>query len=78
MGVQENGKGPGQKYVRMASDTAAAEEEVVSVSHPSQENGKKSSGSSKYVMACAILASLNSVLLGYGLCICLSLVSFWL
>ncbi|KAK4399077.1 putative polyol transporter 4 [Sesamum angolense] len=71
MGVQENGKGPRQKYVRMASDTAVAEEEeeeeeeVVSVSHPLQENGKKSSGSSKYVMACAILASLNSVLLGY-------------
>ncbi|XP_057764561.1 probable polyol transporter 4 isoform X1 [Salvia miltiorrhiza] len=60
MGLQENGKGSVRKYRSMDED--------VSVSHPFQENGSirnRRSSSSNYVMACAIFASLNSVLLGY-------------
>ncbi|KAH6829056.1 Major facilitator superfamily protein [Perilla frutescens var. hirtella] len=55
MRLQENVK---EKYRRMDSD--------VSVFHDSfQENGNINKSSSSYVIACAIFASLNSVLLGY-------------
>ncbi|OMO65139.1 Sugar/inositol transporter [Corchorus olitorius] len=67
MGVQGNGKS--QKYERMGS-----EEEIVltnNLQHKLAEEEKGSiidnvnSNASQYVLACAIFASLNSVLLGY-------------
>lgn len=61
MGFEKNGK---QQYVRMDSD--AAQEEV---DHPKKGSAKDvNNDSRKFVFACAIFASLNSVLLGYGLC----------
>lgn len=74
MGFQENGN---RKYVRMDSDSLEEEDEqdlVLSDSIPSFQQDKISSSSAtKYVMACAIFASLNSVLLGYGYLLLLSL-----
>ncbi|CAI9783845.1 unnamed protein product [Fraxinus pennsylvanica] len=58
--VQENRSEGFRKYGKMDSDTI----EGVSISY--QENANQNSSSTKYVMACAIFASLNSVLLGYG------------
>lgn len=70
MGGEENGKGEGvveihmgskNKYRRMDSDGT---EEDVALS-----NGgiaKKNHYTKKFVFVCAIFASLNSVLLGYG------------
>ncbi|XWS19567.1 hypothetical protein CRYUN_Cryun31cG0026600 [Craigia yunnanensis] len=69
MGVQENGNK--KKYERMGSD--AAEEETV-LTNNLQHKKEKEEGvivnnifdnTRKYVFACAIFASLNSVLLGY-------------
>lgn len=68
VGVQENGNGNGgliseiplgakTKYIRMTSDPNEAEEEGLST---------KEHDTKKYIFACAIFASLNSVLLGYG------------
>ncbi|XP_033516976.1 probable polyol transporter 4 isoform X1 [Nicotiana tomentosiformis] len=57
MGIQENGNGGVLKYKRMDSDTV--EEDGVLC----EEKGNDSSR--KYVLVCAIFASLNSVLLGY-------------
>ncbi|PIN01174.1 putative transporter (major facilitator superfamily) [Handroanthus impetiginosus] len=71
MGLQENGIGNGslggKKYKRMDSYATEEDEDVpVSDSRLFQGNGdKKNSSSSGYVMACAVFASLNSVLLGY-------------
>lgn len=56
----------GKKYERMNPD--GAEEEIVLSSEKQQENGvvqTANSDSRKYVIVCAIFASLNSVLLGY-------------
>ncbi|EOY28316.1 Major facilitator [Theobroma cacao] len=69
MGVQENGNN--MKYERMGSD--AAEDEIVLTNilrhKKTAEEGvivnNINSNTRKYVFACAILASLNSVLLGY-------------
>lgn len=62
MGVQENGN----KYRRM--DAAGNEEDNSLTQSPEQEEGFDKSGSTrKYVLACAFFASLNSVLLGYGI-----------
>ncbi|KAL1335970.1 hypothetical protein AAHE18_10G027300 [Arachis hypogaea] len=68
VGVQENGDGNGDvlseislgtkpKYTRMDSDLDEAEEEDLPSSNKHD--------SKKYIMACAVFASLNSVLLGY-------------
>ena len=70
MGVQENGN---NKKYEMGS--AAAEEEIV-LTNNLQHKKEKEEGvvvnnicdnTRKYVFVCAIFASLNSVLLGYGL-----------
>lgn len=68
VGVQENGNGnvdliseiplgTKTKYTRMTSE-AEEEEEGLSA--------KKKQDTKTYIIACAIFASLNSVLLGYG------------
>lgn len=67
VGVQENGNGAGNglsdialatknRYQRMDSDITEEEEGLSS----RREDTKK------YVLVCAVFASLNSVLLGYG------------
>lgn len=63
MGVQENGN----KYRRM--DANGKEEDIALSQSLEQEQGfvKNGSDTKKYVIACAIVASLNSVLLGYGI-----------
>ena len=70
VGVQENGNGEmglsgvplgsKNKYRRMASELT--EEDDASQSH----HHHVSNSTKKYVFACAVFASLNSVLLGYG------------
>lgn len=60
MGIQENGNGGLLKYKRMDSD--GMEEDVAVLC----EDKRNDMSSRKYVLVCAIFASLNSVLLGYG------------
>lgn len=73
MGLQENGNGEmglsgvplgsKNKYMRMDSEMSQMiEEDDASQSHHHQ----LSNSTKKYVFACAVFASLNSVLLGYG------------
>lgn len=69
VGVQENGKGEmglplgtKNKYKRM--DSEATEDFDDASHHHHLEDRSRSTR--KYVLACAIFASLNSVLLGYG------------
>jgi hypothetical protein len=69
VGVQENGNGEvglsigtKNKYRRMDSEVT---EDFDDGSHHHHQE-KRSSSTRKYVLACAIFASLNSVLLGYG------------
>ncbi|XP_004232838.1 probable polyol transporter 4 isoform X1 [Solanum lycopersicum] len=59
MGIQENGNGGLLKYKRMDSD--GMEEDVAVLC----EDKRNDMSSRKYVLVCAIFASLNSVLLGY-------------
>nr|TKR84768.1 putative polyol transporter 4 [Populus alba] len=68
VGVQENGNGEvglsigtKNKYRRMDSEVT---EDFDDGSHHHHQE-KRSSSTRKYVLACAIFASLNSVLLGY-------------
>lgn len=76
MGVQENGNigdiglsgvslGSKNKYKRM--DSEMKEDEDDDALHHHQEEDRRSR-TKKYVFACAVFASLNSVLLGYGKC----------
>lgn len=66
MGLQENVKGGTKSYRKMNSDLIE-EEDGVNLSNGDQEQEEeRSSNTKKYVVACAIFASLNSVLLGYG------------
>jgi hypothetical protein len=69
MGVQENGNGivgGKNKYKRMDSD-ALEEDIVLSNNVQDQEGVFVEKGDTRiYLLACAIFASLNSVLLGYG------------
>jgi len=67
VGVQENGNGDliseiplgiKTKYIRMTSEAEDDEEE--------EGLATKKHDSKKYIFACAVFASLNSVLLGYG------------
>lgn len=64
-GVQENGNGDGvseiplgtkTKYTKMTSDPVEDDDVLQNKKHEAH----------KYVFACAVFASLNSVLLGYG------------
>lgn len=64
MGLVENGKSGHSKYVRMDSDFVEGENLQPG---PAEKTNNKST--KKYVLACAMFASLNSVLLGYGLCL---------
>lgn len=73
MGVQENGNGEmgfsgiplgtKNKYRRMDSELSEASDDA---SHHRHQEGR-SKNTRKYVFACAVFASLNSVLLGYGM-----------
>ncbi|PHT56068.1 putative polyol transporter 4 [Capsicum baccatum] len=58
MAIQENGNGGVMKYKRMNSD--GMEEDAGALCEE-----KRNESSRKYVLVCAIFASLNSVLLGY-------------
>ncbi|XP_052200828.1 probable polyol transporter 4 [Diospyros lotus] len=60
MGLQENGQGSGSQYRRMDSESTAKNEGSHLENHQMGTNSSR-----KYVLACAIFASLNSVLLGY-------------
>lgn len=67
--MQENvngGPGDNGKYKRMDAD--ATEEDIVLSNNDQQQEGIviENRDTTKYVFACAIFASLNSVLLGYG------------
>lgn len=57
-----------RKYRIMDSDDRR-DDDGGSVLRSFHENGSRNKKSSSYVMACAIFASFNSVLLGYGWCI---------
>ena len=73
MGFQENGNGEmgmsgiplgvKNKYKRMNSELPEDNDDVL---HQQQVDERRSS-TRKYVLACAIFASLNNVLLGYGM-----------
>ncbi|KAL7088892.1 hypothetical protein ACP275_13G156200 [Erythranthe tilingii] len=69
MDAQENGNGGVKKYRRIDLDKMELEdedeEELSAVSHPLQGNVNTNNKCSSCVMAYAIFASLNSVLLGY-------------
>lgn len=63
--VEENGAvslGPKNKYRRMDSELDEDHDD-----DPLHHQGDASSSTRKYVFACAVFASLNSVLLGYGM-----------
>ncbi|GFY91850.1 major facilitator superfamily protein [Actinidia rufa] len=62
MALQENGQGGNRKYKRMDSDILEGGEDV---SNFDNHQLGKSNSTKKYVLAYAIFASLNSVLLGY-------------
>ncbi|PSS24657.1 Polyol transporter like [Actinidia chinensis var. chinensis] len=64
MALQENGQGGNRKYKRMDSDILEGGEDV---SNFDNHQLGKSNSTKKYVLSYAIFASLNSVLLGYGL-----------
>lgn len=69
VGVQEKGNGEvglsiGTKNKYRGMDSEVTEDFDDGSHHHHQE--KRSSSTRKYVLACAIFASLNSVLLGYG------------
>lgn len=73
-GVQENGNaemgltlGSNNKYTRMDSQLSQSDDfdgDYDASEHHRQMERKKSTR--KYVFACSVFASLNSVLLGYG------------
>lgn len=75
MGVQDNGNddlgmskiplGAKNKYRRMDSDLNDDNDGVEVVPYK-QTQQERSSSTRKYVFACAVFASLNNVLLGYG------------
>ena len=82
MGFQENGNGEmglemagiplgaKNKYKRMNSELNEDNDDVLS----QQQQEERRNSTRKYVLACAIFASLNNVLLGYGM---LALKSLW-
>lgn len=76
MGIEDNENGETglsavplgfkNKYKRMDSQLTEEEDDDDASHHHDQE--KRNTSTRKYVLACAIFASLNSVLLGYGIC----------
>ncbi|XAR59139.1 hypothetical protein NMG60_11014803 [Bertholletia excelsa] len=62
MGVQEDGEGGARKYKRVDSDALQEDKDV---SHFDNHQSGIGISAQKYVLACAIFASLNNVLLGY-------------
>lgn len=72
VGVEENGNanalslGSKNKYMRMDSSEAAADDDFDDAAANHHLQLKRSRSTRKYVFACAVFASLNSVLLGYG------------
>lgn len=63
VGVQENGSGEGgrkNKYKRMDSEPTKFDDDNIQLHQDRRHNTRK------YVLACAVFASLNNVLLGYG------------
>lgn len=75
MGVQEHGNGEmgmsgislgtKNKYKRM--DSELSEDQDFDPSHHHHQREDRGSSTRKYVLACAVFASLNNVLLGYGM-----------
>ena len=83
VGGEENGNGERvgevhigskNKYKRMDSDFV---EEDLALYNDGMEMTRKNSNSKKFVFLCAIFASLNSVLLGYGLSFLSVTFSIW-
>ena len=83
VGGEENGNGERagevhigskNKYKRMDSDFV---EEDLALYSDGMEMTRKNSNSKKFVFLCAIFASLNSVLLGYGLSFLFVTFSIW-
>ena len=83
VGGEENGNGERvgevhigskNKYKRMDSDFV--EEDLASY-NDGMEMTRKNSNSKKFVFLCAIFASLNSVLLGYGMSFLFVTFSIW-
>lgn len=68
MGVQESGNGVGDKHKYRRMDFDAAEDVfLLSSNAQCQEDVfKRRRDVQKFVFACAVFASLNSVLMGYG------------
>lgn len=58
------GLGAKRKYIRM--DAQVPEETIGEENRTGTEDSARVSESRRYVLACAVFASLNSVLLGYG------------
>lgn len=63
MEIQENGKG-GNKYRRM--DSVIIHEDGFDLANGGIDQQDRTKNTKRYVIACAVFASLNSVLLGYG------------
>lgn len=77
MGVQENGSGGDNgmssvplgaknKYRRMDSELNDYSDDDLEVAPYKQTQQERTKSTRKYVFACAVFASLNNVLLGYG------------
>lgn len=73
VGLQENGNGEmglvsgaKNKYKRMDSELTDFDDDVDEATQNHHIQLERSKTTRKYVFACAIFASLNSVLLGYG------------
>lgn len=73
MGLQENGNGEmglvsgaKNKYKRMDSELTDFDDDIDEATQHHHIQLERSKTTRKYVFACAVFASLNSVLLGYG------------
>ena len=76
MGIQDNGNGEMQlsdvpldtknKYKRMDSELTDFDDDFNDALHHHQQTEERRKSTRKYVFACAVFASLNNVLLGYG------------
>lgn len=77
MGMSGISLGTKNKYKRMDSELTDDHDFDLSQHHHKTED--RGSSTRKYVLACAVFASLNNVLLGYGThnCFCFSLI-YWL
>lgn len=70
VGLQENGNGEmglvKNKYKRMDSELTDFDDDIDEATQHHHLQLERSKTTRKYVFACAVFASLNSVLLGYG------------